>query len=165
MNSVIKKSSMKWSNRDQPSQNCPSSSSLFCPFLTFYTFATLFRGLLLELSWGPTPPIHFLKIIQIPFLELSGTLWLHCACKYLYSGIAVFPQTQIFKFFFLLKVLPVRCSVFAWNQLHSAFTSYIIYLLSLITIGFVTVVLIILLLLSYWCFIIWCLLLACRVQD
>lgn len=130
MNSVIKKSSMRWSNRDQPSQNCPSSSSLFCPFLTFYTFATLFRGLLLELSWGPTPPIHFLKIIQIPFLELSGTLWLHCACKYLYSGIAVFPQTQIFKFFFPLKSTPCEVQCFCLKPITLSF--YFLHNLSII---------------------------------
>lgn len=168
MNSIIK-SSVKWSKRDQTSQNCSSCSSIFCQFLSFYTFATLYRGLLVELSWDPTPPAHFLKMIQIPVLELSGTLWLHCVRNLLYSATGVFPQTLISSkpdifFFPPLEVLLVKCNVSIWNQLHTAFTSYIIYLLSLLTIGIVNVFLIILLLLGYWCFIIWCPILACRVQ-
>lgn len=102
MNLVIKKSSMKWSNRDQTSQNCSSCSRLFCRLLGFYTFATLYRGLLLELSWDPTPPTHFLKLIQIPVLELSGTLWLHyantCIQPLVYSLKPFFPQTLTFFF-------------------------------------------------------------------
>lgn len=159
---------MEWSNRHQTSQNFPSCSSLFCWFLSFHTFATLHRGLLLELSWDPTPPTHFLRMIEILVLELSGTLIALCMQTALFSRRCVPSNPDmkplLWSFFSLLRVLPLKCNVFIWNQLHTTFTSYIIYLLSLITIGFVNVFLIMLLFLGCWYFIIWHPLLACRAQ-